>query len=58
MDADGRVRSLAGVRRATRAVHTTVSGFLPEALRRLRERHPDLSIRLVTGLTHELEEQL
>jgi DNA-binding transcriptional LysR family regulator len=40
------------------AVHTTVSGFLPEALRRLRERHPDLNIRLVTGLTHELEEQL
>jgi len=40
------------------AVHTTVSGFLPEALRGLRERHPDLNIRLVTGLTHELEEQL
>jgi DNA-binding transcriptional LysR family regulator len=40
------------------AVHTTVSGFLPEVLRRLRERHPDLNIRLVTGLTHELEEQL
>ena len=40
------------------AVHTTLSGFLPEALHRLRQRHPDLNIRLVTGLTHELEEQL
>jgi DNA-binding transcriptional LysR family regulator len=40
------------------AVHTIVSGFLPEALRCLGQRHPDLNIRLVTGLTHELEGHL
>ncbi len=40
------------------AVHTSVSGLLPTALRRLGKHHPDLNIRLVTGLTHELEEQL
>lgn len=37
------------------AVHTTVSGLLPNALKRLRERLPELNIRLSTGLTHDLE---
>lgn len=37
------------------AVHTIVSGILPPALQRLHARHPDLEIRLSTGLAHELE---
>lgn len=37
------------------AVHTAVSGLLPSALIALRETAPELSIRLITGLTHELE---
>jgi DNA-binding transcriptional LysR family regulator len=37
------------------AVPTIVSGNLPLALRRLRDRNPDLRIRLTTGLSHELE---
>lgn len=40
------------------AVHTTVSGIVPPALRRLRKRQPDLHIQLATGLSHELEEKL
>ncbi len=40
------------------AVHTTVSGIVPPALRRLRKRQPDLHIQLTTGLSHELEEKL
>jgi DNA-binding transcriptional LysR family regulator len=40
------------------AVHTVVSGLLPAALLRLRERMPDLGIRLTTGLSHDLEAAL
>lgn len=37
------------------AVHTTVAGAVPVALRRLRDDAPALGIELATGLTHELE---
>ncbi len=37
------------------AVHTTVSGVLPDALLRLRKAAPELAVRLSTGLTHDLE---
>lgn len=37
------------------AVHTAVAGVVPPALLRLRQTVPELSIRLSTGLTHELE---
>lgn len=37
------------------AVHTAVAGVVPPALLRLRETVPELSVRLSTGLTHELE---
>lgn len=37
------------------AVHTAVAGLLPAALLRLRQTVPELSIRLTTGLTHDLE---
>lgn len=37
------------------AVHTAVSTLLPAALRRLRESHPKLEMRLTTGLAHELD---
>ncbi len=37
------------------AVHTVVSGLLPNALKHLRERLPDLGVRLTTGLSHDLE---
>jgi DNA-binding transcriptional LysR family regulator len=40
------------------AVHTAVSTLLPAALRRLRESHPRLEMRLTTGLAHELEASL
>lgn len=40
------------------AVHTTVSGLIPPALRRLQARCPDLHIRLSTALSHQLHEQL
>ena len=40
------------------AVHTAVSTILPLALRRLRETHPNLEIRLSTGLAHDLEASL
>lgn len=40
------------------AVHTAVSSLLPQALRRLRETHPRLEIRLTTGLAHELDASL
>lgn len=40
------------------AVHTTVSGSVPLALRRLRERQPELHIQLTTGLSHELEDKV
>jgi len=40
------------------AVHTTVSGGVPMALRRLRERQPELHIQLTTGLSHELEDKV
>ncbi|HMB48986.1 MAG TPA: LysR family transcriptional regulator [Afifellaceae bacterium] len=40
------------------AVHTTVSGLLPAALLQLRQAMPDLSIRLTTGLSHDLEAAL
>lgn len=37
------------------AVPTLVSGILPPALKRLRRLSPELTIRLTTGLSHELE---
>ena len=37
------------------AVHTSVSGLLPNALKQLRSRLPDLNVRLSTGLSHDLE---
>ena len=40
------------------AVPTIASGILPLALRRLRDRHPELRLRLTTGLSHELESEL
>ena len=40
------------------AVHTAVSTLLPAALRRLRESHPNLEMRLTTGLAHELDATL
>jgi DNA-binding transcriptional LysR family regulator len=40
------------------AVHTVVSGLLPAALLHLRERMPELTVRLTTGLSHELEAAL
>jgi DNA-binding transcriptional LysR family regulator len=40
------------------AVHTAVGGLLPEALLRLRAAAPNLSIRLTTGLTDDLEAAL
>jgi len=36
------------------AIPTTLTGFLPDALARLRKRHPRLHVRLVTGLSAEL----
>ncbi len=40
------------------AVHTAVSTLLPAALRRLRESHPKLEMRLTPGLAHELDAAL
>ncbi|WP_422367229.1 LysR family transcriptional regulator [Pelagibius sp.] len=40
------------------AVHTAVAATLPAALHRLQESRPELSVRLATGLSHDLEEQL
>lgn len=40
------------------SVHTAVTGILPPALLDLRISAPELSIRLSTGLTHELEAAL
>ncbi len=40
------------------AVHTAVSTILPAALKRLRQSHPSLEIRLTTGLAHELDASL
>lgn len=37
------------------SVHTCVSGILPLALHRMRERGHGIDIHLTTGLTHELE---
>ena len=37
------------------AVHTSVSGVLPLALRQLQQQEPGMEILLSTGLTHELE---
>jgi len=37
------------------AVHTSVSGVLPRALRHLQKQGQGIDIRLTTGLTHELE---
>ena len=36
------------------AIPTTLTGFLPDALARLRKRHPALRVRLVAGLSAEL----
>jgi len=40
------------------AVHTSVSGWLPLALRRLQKQGQGIEIRLTTGLTHELENEV
>ena len=40
------------------AVHTTVAAAMPAALLRLQAAYPDLSVRLATGLSHDLEDQL
>jgi DNA-binding transcriptional LysR family regulator len=37
------------------AVHTSVSGLLPLALKRLQQQGQGIEIRLTVGLTHELE---
>lgn len=36
------------------AIPTTLTGFMPDALARLRRRHPRLRVRLVAGLSAEL----
>ncbi len=36
------------------AIPTTLTGFLPDALARLRTRHPRLRVRLIAGLSAEL----
>ncbi len=40
------------------AIPTVVSGILPLALKKIRGSQPQLRIKLVTGLSHELDEQL
>jgi len=40
------------------AVHTTVAGAVPDALRRLQLAYPEMHMRLATGLTHDLEGQV
>ncbi|WP_051631063.1 LysR substrate-binding domain-containing protein [Afifella pfennigii] len=40
------------------AVHTTVAGAVPAALRRLQLAYPQMHMRLATGLTHDLEAQV
>ena len=40
------------------ATHTVVSGVLPIALRQLQRKHRDLRVRLMTGLSIELETAL
>lgn len=40
------------------AVHTAVSTILPAALLSMRETHPNLEIRLTTGLAHDLDTAL
>lgn len=40
------------------AAHTLVSGALPEALRRLQKRAPELSVRLETALSHHLDDMV
>lgn len=40
------------------AVHTAVSSILPAALRSLRTTHPNLEVRLTTGLAHDLDASL
>ncbi len=40
------------------AVHTAVSTILPPALKRIRESHPSLEMRLTTGLAHDLDAAL
>ena len=40
------------------AVHTAVASAVPAALRQLQISRPELSVRLSTGLSHALEEQL
>lgn len=40
------------------AVHTTVSGMVPPALRRLQDQCAELHIQLTTGLSHQLEDRL
>lgn len=40
------------------AIPTVVSGVLPKALKKLKTAQPNLRIKLVTGLSHELEEGL
>lgn len=40
------------------AVHTAVASSVPAALRLLQTERPEVSIRLTTGLSHDLEERL
>ena len=57
LSADLRPQAAAGVLDLG-AVPTLVSGILPQALRRLRNRNPGLQIRLSTGLSHVLVGQV
>jgi len=40
------------------AVPTTLTGFVPAALSKLKSRHPDIRVRVVPGLTNQLLLQL
>ena len=40
------------------AVPTTLTGLVPMALARLKAEHPDIRVRIVPGLTHDLLTQL
>ncbi|NIA69310.1 LysR family transcriptional regulator [Pelagibius litoralis] len=55
---DGLSRDPAGGVLRVGAVHTAVAAALPAALLQLQGSRPELSVRLATGLSHDLEEQL
>ena len=40
------------------AVHTSVVQLLPSALKKLQRQNPELQVRLSTGLSHELEQEV